>query len=329
MNCAFAPTANLDRQTFLSKLHHMSPEDRKALGGIVVGVAWGGLTMAGPLAFPHAPIWVWRASFSLAAIIVLAGITVLAYDFFIRPRGKRLDPLIAIAIVSIFVALVSLGIYVARGPQFADRNVSDNPIEPRPELTLLPPSERHEIRWSPKVSNEIQIGPEGKIVDGSWFVPTFELRTITGTAAQDVSVRWQMDMVGIESVVKGSANLEGANFEFGKDTVQISGPSRSGDWRYVLSKAETVSFPFVTKAGVKAFFPVNIFSSVMLYTIALMPDRVGAQIDPLFFTVTVNWNLPQQGVERFSVVANISNAKAPGLSEPKVDALVSFQVKKL
>ncbi len=308
----------------------MSPEDRKALGGIIVGVAWGGLTMAGPLAFPHAPQWVWQASFSVAAIIVLAGIAVLTYDFFIRPKGKRLDPFIAVAIIAMFVALVSLGIYVARGPQTADRDGDGIALVPRqPELSLTAPNERHEIRWSPTESNEIQIGPEGKITDGSWFVPNFELKASTAVPAQDVSVRWQMDMVGIEKVVKSSTRLGDTKFDFGINKVQISGPSQKGDWVYNLAQAEIINFPFVTPVGVKAFIPITVFTNLMLYTVALMPEQVGSKIDPFAFTVTVSWNLPQPGVERFSVVAYISSAKAPGVSEPKVDALVSFQVRKL
>jgi hypothetical protein len=308
----------------------MSPEDRKALGGIIVGVAWGGLTMAGPLAFPHAPRGIWQTSFTLAAIIVLVGIAVLAYDFFIRPKGKRLDPFIATAIIAIFVALVSLGIYVARGPQIAEKDGVDTSLALRePELSLVAPSERHEVRWTPTESNEIQIAPEGKISDGNWFVPAFDLKASTAIPAQDVSVRWQTDVVGVEKVVKSSTRLEGSKFDFGVNKVQISGPSQKGDWLYKLSQADVVSFPFVTPIGVKAFIPLSVFANLMLYTVALMPDQIGAKIDPFAFTVTVSWNLPQPGIERFSVVAFISNAKAPGVSEPRVDAFVSFQVKKI
>jgi hypothetical protein len=141
MNCARITTGGFDRWIFLLKVADMSPEDRKALVGIIVGVAWGGLTMAGPLAFPNAPQWVWQASFSLAAIIVLAGIAVLAYDFFIRPKGKRLDPLIAIAIIAMFVAMVSLGIYVARGPQIADK-ASSKAIQDKDAAQTPPPAQK-------------------------------------------------------------------------------------------------------------------------------------------------------------------------------------------
>src|ERR1039457_727862 len=95
----------------------MSPEDRKAFAGIVVGLAWGGLTMAGPLAFPHAPSGIWQGSFALSALAVLAGLSVLAYDFFIRPKGKRLDPFIAVAIIANVVAAISLTAYAIRAPR--------------------------------------------------------------------------------------------------------------------------------------------------------------------------------------------------------------------
>jgi tRNA_anti-like len=76
---------------FSAILLAMSPDDRKALTGILVGLAWGGLTMAGPLAFPDAPPWLWQASFGISAIVVIAGLGILAYDFFIRPRLKGQD----------------------------------------------------------------------------------------------------------------------------------------------------------------------------------------------------------------------------------------------
>jgi uncharacterized membrane protein YadS len=74
--------------------------------------------MAGPLAFPRALSWVWQASFGLSAIVIVAGLAVLAYDFFVAPhyKGRRLDPFLAIAAVSIVVAAVSLGIVIARNP---------------------------------------------------------------------------------------------------------------------------------------------------------------------------------------------------------------------
>ena len=307
----------------------MSPEDRKALAGIVVGVAWGALTMAGPLAFPAASQWVWQASFAVAAIIVLAGAVVLIYDFFVRPRGRRLDPFIATAIISMLVAIVSLGIFVARGPQLAGSQTEVASAVRQPELLLLPPVERHEIRWSPLESNEIQIAPEGKIVKGTWLVPSFVLKASNAVAAQDVTIQWQADMVGIEGVVKNSKEVAGTKFDFSTNQVQISGSSQAGDWRYVLLQTADYPSPFVTQAGVKAILPVNVFTNLMLYVIALMPEKVGAVLDPFTFTVTVKWNLPQPGVEKFVVTASVSNAKAPGISKPKVDALVSFAVKKI
>ncbi|WP_164638383.1 hypothetical protein [Rhodopseudomonas sp. BR0G17] len=286
--------------------------------------------MAGPLAFPNAPRWVWQASFSVAAIVALAGVLVLVYDFFIRPRGRRLDPFIATAIVAVIVALVSLGIYVAKAPQHALEGHLNAPAAlGDPEISLLPPTERHEIRWSPTNSNEIRIASEGKISEGNWSVPVFALKTTTAISAQDVSVAWQIDMVGIESIVKTSPLLEESNFKFEVNKVTINGISKNPSWLYNLSQSETTNFPFVTPSGTKAFIPLPVFANLMLYTIALMPNEVGAKISPFKFTATVSWNLPRPGLQKFSVTAHVFNAKGPNLSSPRVDALMSFTVEKL
>jgi hypothetical protein len=67
----------------------------------------------------------------------------------------------------------------------------------------------------------------------------------------------------------------------------------------------------------------------MLYTLALMPETAGARLKPFTFSVTVSWNLPTAGEQKFLVKANIVNAKAPNIEEPKLDALMSFEVAKV
>lgn len=60
-----------------------------------------------------------------------------------------------------------------------------------------------------------------------------------------------------------------------------------------------------------------------------MPDKLGARIDPFTFTVSVTWNLPTSGSQKFLVTANIVNAKPPNVAEPEINALVSFTVEKV
>jgi hypothetical protein len=60
-----------------------------------------------------------------------------------------------------------------------------------------------------------------------------------------------------------------------------------------------------------------------------MPDTYGARINPFTFSVTVSWNLPSPGSQKFLVKANIVNAKPPNAAEPKLDAFISFEVAKV
>jgi hypothetical protein len=64
----------------------------------------------------------------------------------------------------------------------------------------------------------------------------------------------------------------------------------------------------------------------MLYTIALMPDKAGARIEPFTFLVSVNWNLPVPGAQKFLVRATAVNAKPPNVDQPEIDALMTFEV---
>jgi hypothetical protein len=136
----------------------MSREDRRAFWSIIVGLSWGGLTMAGPRAFPDMPPLVWQVSACLAGIVVIAGLSVLAYDFFIRPRfkGRGLDPFLATAMIASLVAFVSLGIYAIKGAVVATGSSSNSPaIASQPEITLQVPKNRYEFRWDPSQTMQI------------------------------------------------------------------------------------------------------------------------------------------------------------------------------
>jgi hypothetical protein len=313
----------------------MSPEDRKALGGIVVGVAWGGLTMAGPLAFPHAPQWIWQASFSLAVIIVLAGFAVLAYDFFVRPKGKRLDPFLGTAIIALVVALVSLAIYAVRGPpQVAGSEETSTAKPAQPEIALIPPDTRHEVIWNPKKQGlMIFSGPEGKVSNNSSWTPVFRVKTVNNTYVQDASIRWQIELTGIASLLKESKNLEGYTIDTSHGGVTImGGPDHLMPFTYRdqdLSSSQSIPIPNITNAGAEAFIPNNVYNNAAFYILALLPDKPSARLDPFTFSATVSWNIPTPGSQKFLVKISIVNAKPPNVDEPKLDALISFEVAKI
>jgi hypothetical protein len=261
----------------------MSPEDRKALGGIVVGIAWGGLTMAGPLAFPNAPQWVWQGSFALAAIVVLAGLAVLAYDFFIRPKGKRLEPFIATAIVAMIVALVSLGIFLAKGPQIADRGATEvaSGQQSQPEIALIAPEKRHEIIWDPTKQLAIVYGPEGQTRHDFWKTPIFHVKTLSGPPVQDATVTWQIEITAIEQLVKSSSRLSKFNFDFGnKDRVTISGGGLPSFIYNDVRASQGIPITFITANGAEAFIPSNVFANIFYTFLHLCQISQGRGLIP-------------------------------------------------
>lgn len=91
-------------------------EDRKALAGIVIGLAGGVLTSAGPLAFPQSPPVLWVVSFLLSAIVFMGCGCVLIYDFVIRPRKKEgaLDPILGFAALCALACLVAIAVSAMR-----------------------------------------------------------------------------------------------------------------------------------------------------------------------------------------------------------------------
>ena len=127
----------------------MQVQDRTAIIGIVIGLAWGALTMAGPLAFPGAPIWLWQLSFAAAGVVVVGGIILIAYDFGVRPRligQTKLDPFLWTAAAAFIVEILSLGIYMARVPQMVTAGVPGGVLAPISEAVALVKDIRIETR---------------------------------------------------------------------------------------------------------------------------------------------------------------------------------------
>jgi hypothetical protein len=137
-------------------------------------------------------------------------------------------------------------------------------------------------------------------------------------------------MTGVAKLLKDSANLAEYTIDTTDNNITImGGPQSLLPFTYraqdVVS-SEVVPIPFITNAGANAFIPNNVYNNAALYILALMPDTYGARINPFTFSVVVSWNLPAPGSQRFLVKANIVNAKAPGVTEPKLDAFITFEV---
>jgi hypothetical protein len=125
----------------------MRVEDRRALTTIIIGLAWGVLTMAGPRAFPDAPLWIWKLSFCAAGIVVVGALILLLYDLLVRPRlrgNPKLEPLLWIASTAFIVGILALGAYIIRGPQTLPVEQPDRPSPPVVSPGLSP-SERDRL----------------------------------------------------------------------------------------------------------------------------------------------------------------------------------------
>jgi hypothetical protein len=166
----------------------MRQEDRTALIGIVIGLAWGGLTMAGPLAFPDAPIWVWQVSFLLAGTIVVGGVIILIYDLTVRPKLKGqpgLDPFLLTAATALVVAIVALGIYMARGPQGGGGHPPGQTSAAAPPFPTAPPNPEFELVFGPYQPEEVRtmiltLGEIRNIVDQNFAPIVDAIKQTTG-----------------------------------------------------------------------------------------------------------------------------------------------------
>jgi hypothetical protein len=243
-----------------------------------------------------------------------------------------LDPLLAIALTASVIAFASLGAYVIRQP--ASEGAQNYPHSPdEPDIALIPPSTRHEVIWNPKLSYMLFSGPEGKVSKSTSYTPIFTVKTTNNAYVQDATVKWQIEMFGIAKLVKDSKNLSEYEIETANDSITImGGPNRLIPFTYRdqdMASSQDLPIAFITNAGANAFIPNNVYTNAALYILALMPNAAGARINPFTFLVSVSWNLPNPGTRKFLIKASIVNAKPPDVDEPKVDALMSFEVAKV
>jgi len=91
-----------------------------ALVGLLGGLGAGIATMAGPQAFPGAPLWLWQCLFWIGIVTFFGAAAYLFYEYRVRPRraGKpKLDPLLIFALVATLVLAGSLFMMMLRGAQ--------------------------------------------------------------------------------------------------------------------------------------------------------------------------------------------------------------------
>jgi len=279
--------------------------------------------------------WDWAIGIGVAVMLLSAGH--LLFENLARPRlkGRKVDPLLVTAMTAAFVAFGALAIYAIKGaPQPGTAIVASNDAKPSyPEIGLIPPASRHEIIWNPKNNLMLFAGPEGKVSTSTSWTPVFVVKTLNNTYVQDATVKWQIEMAGISKLVEESKNLSEFHIDTSNNGISIRGnPNNLGSFTYRdqdLASSQDVPISFITNAGANAFIPSNVYNNAAFYVLALMPDAAGARIDPFTFSVTVSWNLPTPGSQKFLVKTTIVNAKPPNVIDPRLDAFMSFEVAKV
>jgi hypothetical protein len=307
----------------------MSPEDRKAVTGIIVGLGGSGLTMAGPLAFPNAPAWVWQFLFFVFGLAVLASLSVLAYDYVIQPKGKRLDPFIAIAICANIVAAVSLAIFAMRSPT-SNADPAQTAITRQPELSLLLPKQRYTFKWDTTKGMYFDIQREGDpLPPGHTANPTFVLHNSSPVAAADVVVKWQADISEIKQLAK-IGRLAKYDIQFPDNyTLMLVGSPPVPNFQYFPSPTADAKLVFVAR-DTDLFMPIGIYPILGLFIAAKMPDRLGARTEGFPLRIDVSWNVPDGGQPKsFHVKIRGVNTKPNGPADPpEVIGYLEFEIEK-
>jgi hypothetical protein len=304
------------------------------LKDILIFAAGAVMTSLGVRLSASSAFWDW--AIGIGVTVMLLSVGHLLFENVVRPRlkGRKVDPLLVTAMTAALVAFGALAIYAIKGPQAGPVSTASNDSKVmHPEIALIPPSSRHEIIWNPKNILMLFSGPEGKVSTSISSTPIFAVKTVNNTYVQDATVKWQIEIAGIAKLVAESKNLSEYQIDISNNGIAISGkPNNLGSFTYRdqdLASSYEVPISFITNAGTNAYIPSNVYNNAALYVLALMPDTAGARIDPFTFSVTVSWNLPSPGSQKFLVKATIVNAKPPNVADPKLDAFMSFEVAKV
>lgn len=196
----------------------------------------------------------------------------------------------------------------------------------RPVLLLVAPKERYILAWKkgkvmPNLRPESQPFQEG-YNPGVGFVVS---NTGTGVA-QDITIKWQVETLGIKDVINSSERFRDYEFEITGDQYRFTPKDGSGGHKGSIAPQGKNELDIVTDE--KEFLvPYEVLNQFMFYAVALLPEERGAWLD---FTYDVNiiWKSPPGGHARFRVKATAFNAKPEGGSSANVAAFVKFGVEK-
>ncbi len=285
--------------------------------------------------------WAWPAMPGFLHLVVWPVVAVGAYYSLHgwmkerRASGQMaFDPPQLIIFIGIAIALIGVVWQLYRFAFGSGTGAPVPVVAGNPEVVLIAPEERHEIIWDPKNDPEIRIGVEGKMVEGRWSVPTFQLRATNDIAIQDATVEWRADMISVSELLKSSPRLTDNKVSLNngdRDKILIPSSGNKAGWVYDVLQTASQQIPFVTPnpPGAAAFIPLDVFTNAMLYTVAKLPDGLGAELTPIPFTVTVTWTYPTPGRQQFSVVGTAKNVKPADVPEPLIHAVMQFSVKRI
>ena len=198
----------------------------------------------------------------------------------------------------------------------------------QPQISLTPQKERHEILWNPSNDLMILYSKEGNIIENRASSPKFFIKTTNNTSIQDASIEWNADISSLDQLLQSSERLSNYEFSYSKEKFSIDYKDKNKpgfDYTNYRSPI-TISVPFITPNEKEIYIPTGVFNFLAFYTIALMPEEPGAAIHPFRFTAVIGWNLPEPGEQKFTIKASIINAKPPKISEPEVNALITFEI---
>jgi hypothetical protein len=194
-------------------------------------------------------------------------------------------------------------------------------------VKLVPPLGRHELQLKPNAVLFLLMNEEGKVVDNEWRVPLFRVRNLTSASIQDAKINWSIDLSAVHEGARKSPRFAGYTFGWSAPQLVVSGGKRTiAPFVFVLAQSQSYPVAFISSGteGAEAFIPLNVFNMLALYAASTMPDDTGASIAPISLTVTVSWNLPSPGEQRFSVAARVVNGKPATVQDPEMILFVSF-----
>jgi hypothetical protein len=80
---------------------------------------------------------------------------------------------------------------------------------------------------------------------------------------------------------------------------------------------------------VESWIPIELWSQALFYFVATLPDVPGEKAPPVFFNVTVKWNIPEGNKSaRFRVRTIATNTSTPGIP-PALTASIAVDAEKV